>query len=125
MNELTNELIKAEVENQYIFDFNTEYIKTGNLIRITIQATMVGIAVDGKGELHILPTGVHEFNDSNFKYYGSISSEQHSVKIDKLSETAGDSGEAEFDISFAYRIDIDDHESVIKVYTNLDKNSKK
>lgn len=71
--------------------------------------------------MHILPTGIHFFSDPNFKYYGSISSEQHPIKISGLRETAGDSGEATFDLAFAYRIDIDNHDAVKKVYKNLDK----
>ena len=111
-------------DNGYIYDYDTEYVRAGNVVRIKIQATMVGIAIDGKGELNILATGIHFFSDANFKYYGAISSEQHPIKITGLRETAGDSGEATFDLAFAYRIDIDNHDAVKKVYKNLDKDPK-
>lgn len=108
---------------KWIYSVDDERIRAGNRVRIKVQATMVGIAVDGDGTLRILPTGVHYFDDPDFRFYGAISSEQHPIKIKGLRETAGDSGEATFDVTFAYRIDISDVEAVKRVYNNLGRNS--
>jgi len=117
-------LVTDPDSGSFIYSIDTERIRAGNLARIKIPATMVGIGVDGEGSLRILPTGVHEFRDDpDFRYYGSISSEQHPMKVCGLRETAGDSGEASFDVTFAFRVNISDAEAVKKVYHNLGKNA--
>lgn len=116
-------LVKHHTSQSFLYSIDSERIRAGNLARIKIPATMVGIGVDGDGSLRILKTGVHVFDDPDFRYYGSISSEQHPMKVKGLRETAGDSGEASFDVTFAFRVDISDAEAVKKVYNNLGKNA--